>query len=57
MERKIAIELLEKHLNNRNLIKHCIATEAAMENFGLPLEQFLEIVLKGMRKRSEEPGF
>jgi uncharacterized protein len=33
VERKIATELLEKHLNNRNLIKHCIATEAAMENF------------------------
>ena len=33
MERKVALELLKTHLKNKNLVKHCIATEAAMENF------------------------
>ncbi|HSW60103.1 MAG TPA: HD domain-containing protein [bacterium] len=33
MERNTAMALLEKHLTNKNLIKHCIATEAAMGLF------------------------
>ncbi|HRZ78511.1 MAG TPA: HDIG domain-containing protein [bacterium] len=37
MERNDALALLEKHLTNKNLIKHCIATEAAMENFAAVL--------------------
>jgi len=38
MERKKALELLKKNVKNQNLIKHCLATEAAMrdlaEHFG-----------------------
>ncbi|HQO91562.1 MAG TPA: HDIG domain-containing protein, partial [bacterium] len=33
MERNVALALLEKHLTNKNLVKHCIATEAAMGFF------------------------
>lgn len=33
MERTAALELLNKHLSNKNLVKHCIATESAMRNF------------------------
>ena len=33
MERNDAIELLKKNLKNKNLIKHCIATEGAMAVF------------------------
>ncbi len=33
VKRSEALELLKKHLKNKNLVKHCIATESAMENF------------------------
>lgn len=33
MDRISALELLDRHLSNKNLVKHCIAVEAAMENF------------------------
>ena len=33
MERNQALELLNRHLTNKNLVKHCIATEAAMGLF------------------------
>lgn len=33
MERDQALELLKSHLTNKNLVKHCIATESSMELF------------------------
>jgi uncharacterized protein len=33
VDRFVAMALLEKHLSNKNLIKHCIATETAMGFF------------------------
>lgn len=43
MNRDEAITLLEKHLENRNLIKHCLSVEACMREFA---EKFGEDVEK-----------
>ncbi|HNW82480.1 MAG TPA: HDIG domain-containing protein [bacterium] len=39
MERNDAIALLNKHLSNKNLVKHCVAAESAMENFAKILNE------------------
>ena len=39
MERKDAIELLKANLKNKNLVKHCIATEGAMAVFADKLNE------------------
>ena len=33
MNREQALELVEQHLKNRNLVKHCLAVEACMRDF------------------------
>jgi len=33
MTREHALELLQQHLKNRNLVKHCLAVEACMKDF------------------------
>jgi hypothetical protein len=33
MKREQALELLQQHLKNRNLVKHCLAVEACMKEF------------------------
>lgn len=33
MTRARALELVERHLHNRNLVKHCLAVEACMRDF------------------------
>jgi len=33
MTREQALELVEQHLHNRNLVKHCLAVEACMRDF------------------------
>ena len=35
MNREQALELVEQHLKNRNLVKHCLAVEACMRDFAL----------------------
>ncbi|MBC8312962.1 MAG: HDIG domain-containing protein [Candidatus Cloacimonetes bacterium] len=39
MNRKDAFELLQKHLKNRNLQKHCLAVEATMKHFARHFNQ------------------
>jgi putative nucleotidyltransferase with HDIG domain len=39
MTRDQALELLQQHLKNRNLVKHCLAVEACMKEFAGHLEQ------------------
>ncbi len=39
MTREQALELVEQHLKNRNLIKHCLAVEACMKEFAVYLNQ------------------
>ncbi len=43
MNRDVAVELLEKNLKNKNLIKHCLSVEACMREFA---ERFGEDVDK-----------
>jgi len=35
MTRDQALELLQQHLKNRNLVKHCLAVEACMKDFAV----------------------
>jgi len=42
MKREEALELLKKHLKNKNLIKHCLAVEACMKTVAAKLGQDLE---------------
>jgi putative nucleotidyltransferase with HDIG domain len=35
MTREQALELLQQHLHNRNLVKHCLAVEACMRDFAV----------------------
>jgi hypothetical protein len=39
MTRAEALELLQQHLKNRNLVKHCLAVEACMRNFAVHFGQ------------------
>lgn len=39
MERNEALELVKKHLKNKNLVKHCLAVEACMRAVALRLSQ------------------
>ncbi|MBC8527287.1 MAG: HDIG domain-containing protein [Candidatus Cloacimonetes bacterium] len=39
MNRKQAFELLQKHLKNKNLQKHCLAVEATMKHFARYFKQ------------------
>jgi putative nucleotidyltransferase with HDIG domain len=43
MTREQALELVEQHLRNRNLVKHCLAVEACMREFALHFGQDAEI--------------
>jgi putative nucleotidyltransferase with HDIG domain len=42
MHRDEALELLKKHLKNKNLVKHCLAVEACMKAMAARLGQDLE---------------
>ena len=39
MTREQALELVEQHLKNRNLVKHCLAVEACMRDFAVHFGQ------------------
>lgn len=39
MKREHALELLQQHLKNRNLVKHCLAVEACMKEFADHFQQ------------------
>lgn len=39
MTRSQALELLQQHLKNRNLVKHCLAVEACMSDFAVHFAQ------------------
>jgi len=39
MNREQALELVEQHLKNRNLVKHCLAVEACMKDFAVHFGQ------------------
>jgi len=39
MNREQALALLQQHLKNRNLVKHCLAVEACMKDFALHFGQ------------------
>lgn len=39
MEREEALELVRKHLKNKNLVKHCLAVEACMRTIASRLNQ------------------
>ena len=39
MTRAQALELLQQHLKNRNLVKHCLAVEACMRDFAVHFAQ------------------
>jgi len=39
MTREQALELVQQHLKNRNLVKHCLAVEACMKDFALHFGQ------------------
>lgn len=42
MERDKALELVQKHLKNKNLVKHCLAVEACMKAIASRLNQNTE---------------
>jgi len=42
MEREEALELVKKHLKNKNLVKHCLAVEACMKAIASQLNQDME---------------
>ncbi|MEC9488916.1 MAG: HDIG domain-containing metalloprotein [Halanaerobium sp.] len=42
MDRKEAYQLLKEHLQQRNLVKHCLAVEAVMKGLAEHLEQDVE---------------
>jgi len=42
MTREQALELLQQHLQNRNLVKHCLAVEACMKEFAGRFDQEAE---------------
>jgi predicted hydrolase (HD superfamily) len=39
MTRSEAMDLLQQHLKNRNLVKHCLAVEACMREFAVFFQQ------------------
>jgi putative nucleotidyltransferase with HDIG domain len=39
MTREQALELLQQHLHNQNLVKHCLAVEACMKDFAVHFQQ------------------
>lgn len=39
MNREQALQLVEQHLKNRNLVKHCLAVEACMRDFAVHFGQ------------------
>jgi putative nucleotidyltransferase with HDIG domain len=39
MTREQALELLQQHLHNKNLVKHCLAVEAGMRDFAVHFGQ------------------
>jgi predicted hydrolase (HD superfamily) len=39
MTREKALELLQRHIKNRNLVKHCLAVEACMKEFAAHFQQ------------------